>query len=65
MAASYSLGRFDVSRFLDFERIALLDAVEEVFTNHSLNLLPVMGADSITGLQINFGSPEPASKARK
>src|SRR5262245_45807017 len=41
--------------FLDCERIALLDSAQKVFANHPLNLLPVVRADSIAGLQINFG----------
>src|SRR5215468_3979448 len=50
--------------FLDCEGIALLDPVEEIFSHHSLNSLPIVRADSIAGLQINFGSPKPADKTR-
>src|SRR5262245_32593189 len=42
--------------FLDCEGMALLDSAQEIFANHPLDPLPVVRADSIAGLQINFGS---------
>jgi hypothetical protein len=54
--------RFDSRRFLDFECVTLLNAIEKIFSNHSLNSLPIVRANGVTGLQINFGSPEPLNK---
>src|SRR4029434_10277633 len=43
----------------------LLDAIQEVFAHHPLNLPPIVRADGVTRLKIGFGSPESVSKAGK
>ena len=38
----------------DLESVALLDPVEQVFSHHPLDSLPVLRADGVSGLQIDF-----------
>src|SRR5262245_59970481 len=51
--------------FLDCEGIALFDSAQEIFANHSLDLLPIVRADSIAGLQINFGGNRRSKKTEE
>src|SRR4029077_11543405 len=57
--------RLDCFWFFDFKCVTLLNAIEEVFANHSLNFLPIVRTDSVAGLQIDFRSPEAVNKASK
>jgi hypothetical protein len=43
----------------------LLDAAQQIFANHSLDSLPIVRANGVTGLQINFGSDRQSRKAEE
>ena len=57
------LGSADGLAGLYSQAIALLDSVQEVFTDHALDSLPVLRADGITGLEVGFGGPKLVGKA--
>src|SRR5262245_10131476 len=51
-------GESDGPALLDAKGIALFDAVEEIFSHHSLRFLPILRSDGVAGLQIDFASPQ-------